>query len=555
LSTPTPDAFSSEEETQRFRDRIAQLETEVEHLRGIATRRNRQNTEVLPHENELHYKEIFDNISTCMFLVDVTSDGRFKFTAFNRAEEKAVGLTSEEVSGRFVEDVFAPDLAQKLIANYRHCLEAGGPIHYDDELNLPGGQRYFHSNLIPVRNAAGRIERIVGACIDATDFKRAQDEASARQKLESLGTLAGGIAHDFNNLLGGILAQTELALANLAEGVAPAEELNSIRAVAIRGAEIVRQLMSYAGQEPDTLEQVNVSQLTEETIELLRVVVSKHVALRLRLERDVPAVFANPAMLRQILVNLVTNASEAIGELDGVIEITTARVTVGLDSSLASTSLRAGDYLQLEVSDTGRGMKPETRARIFDPFFTTKSHGRGLGLAVVQGIVRRLGGAITARSEPSQGTTFQILLPVVSEFPIKRRDHDTTTVNDGRAAHGCFLVVEDEEHLRLAVSKMLRKEGFTVLEASSGSDALLMLRAHTDEVTVMLLDVTLPGIASTDVLREANRLRPDLPVIITSAYGKESVVAKFPDFGSQVFLRKPYLIADLLTLLELKVRN
>ncbi len=489
-----------------------------------------------------------------MFLLDVTSDGRFKFKAFNRAEEEAVGLTTEEVSGRFVEDVFAPDLAKKLIANYRRCLEAGEPIHYDDELALPAGQRYFHSNLIPVRNAAGRIERIIGACIDATDFKRAQDEASARQKLESLGTLAGGIAHDFNNLLGGVLAQTELALANLAEGMTPAEELGNIRAVAIRGAEIVRQLMSYAGQETDTLEQVNVSQLVEETIELLQVVVSKHVTLRLRLER-VRAVLANPAMLRQILVNLVTNASEAIGGRNGVIEITTAAVTVGLNSSAVATSLKAGDYLRLEVSDTGRGMEPETRARMFDPFFTTKSHGRGLGLAVVQGIVRRLGGAITARSEPSQGTTLQILLPVVGEFPMERQDRATATGNDRRAAHGCFLVVEDEEPLRLAVSKMLRNKGFMVLEASSGSDALVKLRAHTDEVTVMLLDVTLPGIASTDVLREANRLRPDLRVILTSAYAKESVAAKFADFGSQIYLRKPYLLADLLTLLEPEVRN
>ena len=166
----------------------------------------------------------------------------------------------------------------------------------------------------------------VGTVLDITDLKRRQEEHLARQKLESLGTLAGGIAHDFNNLLGGILSQTELALAELAEGASPEAELKNIHAVALRGAEIVRQLMVYAGQESDTLELVDVSRLVEETVELLKVVVSKHASLQLELGTDVPAVHANPAALRQILVNLVTNASEAMGERDVVIRVSTARI-------------------------------------------------------------------------------------------------------------------------------------------------------------------------------------------------------------------------------------
>src|SRR5262249_41813542 len=154
----------------------------------------------------------------CLFLIDVTEDRRFRYVAFNPAEEQAVGLSNAEISGKYVEEVFNPDLAAKLTANYRRCLDGDCPIKYDDELNLPAGRRYFHSNLIPPRDASGTINRIIGACIDITDFRRTQEEALAKQNLESLGVLAGGIAHDFNNVLGGINAQAELIEAELPPG-------------------------------------------------------------------------------------------------------------------------------------------------------------------------------------------------------------------------------------------------------------------------------------------------------------------------------------------------
>ena len=216
-----------------------------------------------------------------------------------------------------------------------------------------------------------------------------------------MGTLAGGIAHDFNNLMGGVLAYAELATAELASGLRPEDELQRIRAVAIRGAEIVRQLMIYAGQENEILELVDVSRIVEDMIDLLKVAVSKHAAVETDLGREIPAVRANPAQIRQIVMNLITNASDAIADRDGVIRVTTGRVTVGLDSPAATSErLPEGDYLQLEVSDTGCGMKPEMQARVFDPFFTTKLPGHGLGLAVVQGIVRSLRGTIRLVSAP-----------------------------------------------------------------------------------------------------------------------------------------------------------
>ena len=252
--------------------------------------------------------------------------------------------------------------------------------------------------------------RIFGALQDITDSRRAQQRLFAAQKLESIGTLASGIAHDFNNLLGAVLAQAELALAELAAGASPEGELNAIRDVAMRGSEIVRELMIYAGKESEVLEPVDVSEIVEGMLELLKISISKHARLETDLSQHLPAIQATVAQISQLVMNLATNASEAIGDRDGVIRVTTQRVTVAHGSQL-SEHLAGGEYVQLEVSDTGRGMSPEIQARVFDPFFSTKSAGRGLGLALVHGIVRRLGGAINLASEPGHGTDFQILLP------------------------------------------------------------------------------------------------------------------------------------------------
>jgi signal transduction histidine kinase len=242
---------------------------------------------------------------------------------------------------------------------------------------------------------------------------RAQQEALAKQKLESVGTLARGVAHDFNNLLSGILATTELALHEGADGAIPEKELLTIRTAAIRGAEIVRQLMTYCGEVSSGFEPIDLSSLVDEMLQLLKVSISEQAILETDLGTGLPAVNGNPSQIRQVVMNLVTNASEAIGGRAGVIRVTTARVRIGLDASnTGAANLPPGDYLELEVSDTGSGMTPEVQTRIFDPFFTTKAAGHGLGLAAVQGIVRGHGGAINIVSSLGQGARFKFLLPV-----------------------------------------------------------------------------------------------------------------------------------------------
>jgi len=512
----------------------------------------RKRAEETLRQSELLYKEVLNNIPECVFALDVTPDFRFKFAGFNRAEEKAIGFSSSEVTGKFVEDVFSAELANKVIAHYRRCLESGTLTEYKDELDLPTGRRYFQTSLIPVRNTEGRIHRIVGCCNDLTEIRRAEEEMLVRQKLESLGVLAGGIAHDFNNLLGSILTNAELAETQLAAGCSPAEEIRTIKTVAIRTAEIVRELIVYSGQDQTDFEPTDVSLLVEEMLELFKISISKRAMLKTNLCKELPTVRANPAQIRQVLMNLIANASESFGEKDGVITVTTA-LTSGYEvpGHYAETQLQQSEYVRLQVSDTGCGIAEEARARIFDPFFTTKFAGRGLGLAVVQGIIRAHGGVIDIRSTHGQGTAFNILLPL-GRHRLKRDSSavNRASVEQGASITATLLFVEDEETLRDAVSKMLRRRGFSVIEAGDGRTAFDLLRIHADKIDVLLLDMTIPGTPSDELAEEATRIRPDIKIILTSAYPQKMFMNRIESPPIRAFIRKPFRLDEIVQLLK-----
>jgi len=288
----------------------------------------------------------------------------------------------------------------------------------------------------------------------------------------------------------------------------------------------------------------------EEMVELLKVAVSKHATVETSLVTGLPAVLANPSQLRQVVMNLITNASEAMGDRDGVILVTTGQVTVGCESPAATPErLPEGNYLQLQVSDTGCGMTAETHARIFDPFFTTRPAGHGLGLSVVQGVVRSLHGAIQLVSAPGEGTTFQILLPCVIDAPASALP--PPRAQEARLAPRAttVLVVEDEDSLRHPVSMTLRKAGFTILEASDGHVALDQIRAQKGQIDILFLDISLPGVPSRKVFEEARLLIPAAVVIITSAYSREQAAAALSAAIAH-FVRKPYRISDLANLMR-----
>jgi PAS domain S-box-containing protein len=505
----------------------------------------RETAEAL-RESEQQQISIYNTVQDVIFHLAVEPEDRFRFVSVNAAFLKVTGLSWEAVVGKTVNQVIPEPSLAIVLRKYRQAIEEKTTVLWEETSNYPTGRLTGEVSVVPVFDDQGACTHLVGSVHDVTELRRAEEEAFARQKLETLGTLANGIAHDFNNILGAVLAQAEVALTGLDSDSVPTGELRAIRDAAMRGAEIVRELLIYAGSESPVLVPLDISQVVGEMFGLLKVSVSKHARIEIDLAKDLPAVRANPAQISQLLMNLVTNASDAIGDQTGTIRVIARRVAAG---SGVSRSWTERDYVQLEVSDTGCGMKPETQAKVFEPFFSTKSMGRGIGLAIVDGIVRSLGGAIRLESEPGQGTIIGISLPAAETDSKAIDSAEPAIVEDTRQSRvTTVLIVEDEAHLRQAVSKMLGKTGLVVIEAADGETALDAIRTR-HPIDVMVLDITIPGASSREVFEEALRLRAEMRVIVTSAYS-ENVATVSLRGPVRHFLRKPYRLTDLAGLIQ-----
>jgi CheY-like chemotaxis protein/two-component sensor histidine kinase len=369
------------------------------------------------------------------------------------------------------------------------------------------------------------------------------------QRLQSIGLLAGGIAHDFNNLLGGVLTTLELLLEDVAAPSATREELETIQSALHRGAEIVRELMVYAGEPAAGFEAVDLVPLAEQMIELLHVSVSKRARLNVSFASDLPAVRANRAHLRQLIMNLIVNASEALQGDDGEIFLSLSEARSG---ESARTGLPCGALagVRLAVSDTGRGMPDDIRQRIFNPFFSTKAAGRGLGLSVVREIVRAHRGSIHVTSSPGNGSTFEVLLPGVARELLSRNpDCNARAAALDATGPSTVLIVEDEDSLRAAVANLLTRRGFKIIQAADGNSGVRLFRAHQRDIQTVLLDLTLPGVSGREVLQRLRSVRPDIKVVLTSAYTYETVVAGLQDQRPWAFVKKPYRVEELVNLL------
>jgi PAS domain S-box-containing protein len=493
-------------------------------------------------ESEERFRRVFEEGPLGLALVGKD----YRFVKVNNALCLMVGYDEAALTQMSFLDITHPDDVFADVELAERLFKGEVPFYRIQKRYLKKSGEFIWINLTASIIHGSDGETLYGLAMveDITEMKRTQDEALFRQKLESVGTLAGGIAHDFNNLLGAVQAQAELGLGEIQSGSSSETELKAIRDVATRGSEIVNQLMIYAGQETGVVDLVDLSRIVNEMISLLKVSVTKRATLQAALDPKLPLIRASAAQLRQVVMNLITNASDAMGDRDGVIRVITQHAIMKGQS--ASPPLPDGDYVRLEVSDTGRGMSRETQAKVFDPFFTTKSAGRGLGLAVVQGIVRSLGGAIQIVSEPGKGTTISILLPCA-----KTKDSAIVDAHTGGSQlavgsqRGTVLVVEDEAQLREPVVKMLRKTGFAVSEAADGTAAIDLLRLDGDKFDVVLLDMTLPGATSDEIVAEAAKAQPAIRVILTSAYSREAIAGAMSSPQICGFIRKPFPIKDL----------
>jgi PAS domain S-box-containing protein len=407
----------------------------------------------------------------------------------------------------------------------------------------------------PIYDETGGLRFLEGLAIDVTALKHAEQQKLAierkllaAQKLESLGVLAGGIAHDFNNILTSVLANASLARHDAGAGRPVDRSLEQIEHAARRAADLCQQMLAYAGKGKIVTDRVSLSELVRGTAALLEVTISKSTRLDLRLAPGLPPVLADVTQLRQIVMNLVINASDAIMSQTGLITVTTFTREADaalLHSALGNPDLPPGTYAGLEVTDNGNGMAPETIARIFEPFFTTKFSGRGLGLSAVLGIVQSHRGALFVESQLGRGSTFRLLLPATTG-PTVSSAPPFSTPDERVRLHGTALVVDDEEAVRSIATTVLEIHGATIFPAASGEAALELLRANQEKISLVLLDMTMPGLSGEDTLRRMRMLGARQPVILMSGYSESEAMQRSANLGVAGFMQKPFEVDTLL---------
>jgi len=486
-------------------------------------------------ESEARYRRLVDLAPEALL---VLQDGQIVYC--NEAAARLYGAeNTAKLLGTGAFDRVHPDDLPSVMERIRDA-ERGVrlPVREARHLRLDGSEVAVETTAGPVE-WHGRLAMQVFVR-DITDRKRAEARLRDAQKLESLGLLAGGVAHDFNNLLVGVVGNASLAREMLPPDHPVAELLTSVLKTGEQAAHLTRQMLAYSGKGRFVVEPLDLSALLPEMSVLLRPSISKKIALRLDLEHDLPAIEADRGQVQQVFMNLALNAAEAIGSHEGLVTVRT--FVRDLDEGYQRThpetvALTPGEYVCLEVCDTGCGMDEATKDKIFDPFFSTKFVGRGLGLAAVAGIVRGHKGAIAVTSAPGHGSCFTVVFPAAARAA---REAPLVVRNTALQGTGTVLVVDDERMVREMVKRALERHGYTVLLADSGLAAIDVLRRHPGEIALVLLDLSMPHMNGEEALPELRKIRPEVKVVVSSGYSESEAMALFKGQRVAGFIQKPY---------------
>ena len=465
-----------------------------------------------------------------------------------------LAATEDELLGHGYLARLHPEDRDRAAHRVGEVLASGEEASHDYRLVRAGAEVWARVRVAPIHDAAGRPVGLAGVCEDITAQRQAEQqsrllEAKLQQthKLESLGLLAGGVAHDFNNLLVGITGNAALALMDVPPGSEAAQALGDLQLAAERATELTAQLLAYAGRGRVPETSVDLHAAVEETLTLLRSSLPARARVAAELGAALPCVPGDATRLRQVVLNLVKNAADALGDGAGEIVVSTSEqeVTAARKAGLAvDGGLRPGRHVVLEVRDTGCGMPPETLARIFDPFFTTKTKGRGLGLAATVGTIRAHKAGLEVTSEPGRGTTFRLLFPQCASLTAAPPPRPTPPPIEG---HGAILVVDDDAAVRDVTRRLLSRQGFEVLDAPDGPRGVALLREAGARIRCVLLDLTMPGMDGTESFRRMREVRPDVRVVVMSGHSERSLATQFAGSGIVGRLHKPF---DLTTLLR-----
>jgi two-component system, cell cycle sensor histidine kinase and response regulator CckA len=497
----------------------------------------RKRTEALLRETQDAFDLLADNLEQ-VFWVRTAVEMIYVSPAYEQVWGRPTSTLYDNPDG--FRDLVHPEDRARIELEFAACVEGRRPFDAEYRIVRDDGQvRWIHARSSIVLDGQGRFLREAGVAEDVTERRAVEASMQHTQKLESLGVLAGGIAHDFNNLLVGILGHAELAEQSGASG----EHVRQIQAGAEHAADLCRQMLAYAGHGNYEVTRVDLRGVVSEIGGLIEASVAKGAALVRDFPEHLSPVQGDAVQLRQVLLNLVTNASDALDGRPGTIHLRLSEEDLepeALRTSYLDDDLPGGRYVRLMVEDDGVGMTEETRAKLFDPFFSTKFTGRGLGLATLLGIARAHRAAIQVESEPGRGTRFSLLFPAAAGEPVQQSDRAPEV---GRVS-GRVLVVDDEPSVRRVAAQILRRAGFEVSTASSGLRALEHLAG--DPVDVVLLDLTMPDLHGLEVLARLRKAAPDLPVVLNSGYDPRERNAEDGALAGCRFLRKPYRSRDLI---------
>ncbi len=475
----------------------------------------------------------------------------YKFLQANPAFERLTGLSIRDIIGKTILEV-QPDVEPFWIETYGRVALTGEPTEFE-HYNEPLGRYFFVSAYRP---GPGRFAVVFN---DATEKHRVQEEqrqiesqVQHAQKLESLGVLAGGIAHDFNNLLMAILGNADLALSEMPQESPGRREIREIEKASRRAAELCKQMLAYSGKGHFVVAPLDLNTLISDMAAMLKLSVSKNVVMHYNLDRTIPLIRADAAQMRQVVMNLIINGSEAIGEKSGVLAVSTGAMTCNAEylrrTHYTDADTAPGLYTYLEVADTGVGMEPDVANRIFEPFFTTKFAGRGLGMSAVLGIVRGHRGAIRIDTRPGHGSTVRVLFPAAEEIPASKLEPSRGPATP--RGSGTVLFVDDDETVLAVGSRMLEKAGFEVLKASDGREALAIFTERADDIACVVLDLTMPHMNGEETFHRMCDIRPDVRVVLSSGYNEDEIADRFPDRAPDGFIQKPYRGDELLEVLR-----
>jgi nitrogen-specific signal transduction histidine kinase/CheY-like chemotaxis protein len=387
---------------------------------------------------------------------------------------------------------------------------------------------------------------------DITDRKRAQEEKERledrlqqAQKMEAIGTLAGGIAHDFNNILSVIIGYTELILMNGNVEAEVKQNLKEIFNASKHARDMVKQILAFSRQSKQERKPIQVAHIVKEAIKMLRASLPATILIQQQIEKDTGIIEADPTQIHQVLMNLCTNAAHAMNGEDGVLKISLSNVQLDHKAVEMAPDLQPGSYLKLSVSDTGHGIAPDAYEKIFDPYFTTKKkeEGTGLGLAVVQGIVKSHNGAVTVESEVGKGATFDVYLPVI----IRKLTAEEEIATPLPMGHECILLVDDEQPLVEIGKQMLQRLGYTVDTRTSSVEALEFFKANPDRFDLVITDIVMPNMTGETLAEKMLDIRSDIPVILCTGYSEKITRKQASEMGIQCFLMKPLVMRDLAT--------